>query len=251
MPKLLDTLVQPVKPAYCDDVTNPTALAGAPPAGPPPAVMRGQAAKRASILDAAASVFCREGYGGACIELIAAEAGVSRQTVYNHHGDKETLFVAVVREITERCNATLFETLATFPDQPADLAADLVAFATRLVTNCLCDRRSMMLRRLIQAEGARYPQLFAAWREHGPGTTGAAIAARLAKLAHAGLLEVADPDVAARQFMALVNADLYLTTLLGGTPSELEIDAAARNAMATFLRAYAPRGAEVRAPQNV
>ena len=49
-----------------------------------------------SILEAAASVFCREGFAGANIDLIAAEAGVSRQTVYNHHGDKENLFVAVV-----------------------------------------------------------------------------------------------------------------------------------------------------------
>ena len=42
------------------------------------------------------SVFCREGFAGANIDLIAAEAGVSRQTVYNHHGDKEKLFMAVV-----------------------------------------------------------------------------------------------------------------------------------------------------------
>jgi hypothetical protein len=101
----------------------------------------------------------------------------------------------------------------------------------------------MMLRRLIQAEGARYPELFETWRAHGPGTTGAAIAGRLARLAHAGLLEIEDPDVAARQFMALVNADLYLTTLLGGTPTEAEIGAAARNAVRTFLRAYAPHPA--------
>ncbi len=47
-------------------------------------------------------MFCREGFAGANIDLIAAEAGVSRQTVYNHHGDKEKLFIAVVRDLTER-----------------------------------------------------------------------------------------------------------------------------------------------------
>jgi AcrR family transcriptional regulator len=216
-------------------VTRPPADTATMPVGP-----RGQPAKRASILESAAAAFCREGYGGACIEMIAADAGVSRQTVYNHHGDKETLFVAVVRQITDRCNAVLFETLATFPDRPSDLEADLVAFATRLVGNCLCDRDSTMLRRLIQAEGARYPGLFTAWREHGPGTASAAIAARLARLAEAGLLQIDDPQVAARQFMALVNADLTLTTLLGGTPTEAEIAAAARNAVRTFVRAYRP-----------
>src|SRR5690606_10165893 len=56
---------------------------------------RGHPAKRLSVLDAAAAVFCREGFGGANIDLIAAEAGVSRQTIYNHHGDKQSLFMAV------------------------------------------------------------------------------------------------------------------------------------------------------------
>ena len=62
-------------------------------------------AKRASIMDAAGEVFCRESFAGANIDMIAAEAGVSRQTIYNHHGDKENLFVAVVRDVTERFNA--------------------------------------------------------------------------------------------------------------------------------------------------
>ena len=42
---------------------------------------------------------------------IAAEACVSRQTVYNHVGDKESLFVAIVADITERSNADIFRTL--------------------------------------------------------------------------------------------------------------------------------------------
>ena len=77
-------------------------------------------------------MFCREGYAGANIDLVAAEAGVSRQTVYNHHGDKEKLFTAVVREVTERINAEIFATLATFPDKPEDLHRDLTAFAKRM-----------------------------------------------------------------------------------------------------------------------
>ncbi|TIT60113.1 MAG: TetR/AcrR family transcriptional regulator, partial [Mesorhizobium sp.] len=44
---------------------------------------RSHEAKRISVVEAAASVFCREGFAGANIDLIAAEAGVSRQTVYN------------------------------------------------------------------------------------------------------------------------------------------------------------------------
>ena len=195
-------------------------------------------AKRLSILETAASVFCREGYGGANIDLIAGQAGVSRQTVYNHYRDKETLFRAVVAEVTERSNAGVFATIATFPDHPNDLEAELTEFAVRLSMNCVCSRDGKFLRRLVQNEGERYPELFAAWREDGPGKTWAALAARFARLAHSGYLELDDPDAAARQFLALNSADLQLTFLLGETPSEQDVRRSSSRAVRTFLRAY-------------
>jgi AcrR family transcriptional regulator len=202
---------------------------------------RTHAAKRVSILEAATDVFCREGYAGANIDMIAAEASVSRQTVYNHHGDKEKLFVAVVRALTERANAGLFATLATFPDQPSDIGSELVEFAVRLNRNCLCNTDGKYLRKLIEAEGQRYPELFEPWREDGPGKTWAALAARFARLAHAGHLDIDDPDVAARQFLALINADLHLSMVLGDRISEERARDAARNGLRTFLRAYGKR----------
>ena len=202
---------------------------------------RSHEAKRVSVVDAAASVFCREGYAGANIDLIAAEAGVSRQTVYNHHGDKEKLFVAVVRDLTERCNAGIFATIASFPDQPTDLEADLIAFAVRMNRNCICNRDGRFLRKLIQTEGERYPELFAEWREQGPGRTWSALAARFARLAFAGHLSIGDPDVAARQFFALVNAELQITFMLGGMPAEEEVLRSATNGVRTFLSAFARR----------
>jgi AcrR family transcriptional regulator len=202
---------------------------------------RSHEAKRVSILEAATYVFCREGYAGANIDMIAAEAGVSRQTIYNHHGDKEKLFIAVVRALTERANAGIFATLATFPDHPADLEAELVAFAVRLNRNCICNSDGKYLRKLIEAEGQRYPELFATWRENGPGKTWAALAARFARLAHAGYIEVDDPDLAARQFLALIDADLKISMLLGDQPDDASVRQAATNAVRTFLRAYVKR----------
>lgn len=194
-----------------------------------------------SIIDAAASVFCREGFAGANIDLIAVEAGVSRQTIYNHHRDKERLFMAVVRDLTERCNAGIFATFASFPDQPKDLEADLIGFAVRLNQNCICNRDGRFLRKLIQTEGERYPELFAEWRDQGPGRTWPALAARFARLAHAGHLAVDDPDVAARQFLALANAELQTTFMLGGMPSEDEVLQSATHGVRTFLRAFGKR----------
>ncbi len=198
-----------------------------------------------SIIDAAASVFCREGFAGANIDLIAVEAGVSRQTVYNHHRDKEKLFMAVVRDLTERCNAGIFATFASFPDQPRDLEADLIGFAVRMNQNCICNRDGRFLRKLIQTEGERYPELFAEWQDQGPGRTWPALAARFARLAHAGHLAVDDPDVAARQFLALANAELQITFMLGGMPSEDDVLQSATHGVRTFLRAFGKRRSAV------
>lgn len=222
-----------------------------PPLPFPPFPPRGQCAKRNSILEAAATVFCRDGYAGSSIDLIAAEAGVSRQTVYNHHGGKENLFAAVVREINERSAAGWAATLASFPDQPSDLEAELTAFAVRLTRNCMCDRDAKALRRLVQAEGERYPELFRAWQEFGPGNASSPLAARFARLAHAGFLDLDDPDLAARQFLALVNADIQSRIAIGDVPTEPDIEAAARDAVGTFLRAFGARGADpLRAPRR-
>jgi AcrR family transcriptional regulator len=205
---------------------------------------RGQCAKRMSILDAAADVFCRQGFAGASIDEIAAVACVSRQTIYNHYREKETLFVAVVEDVMNRANAMLFSVLSTFPDRADNLEDELTAFAVRLNKNCICNHDGKFLRKLVQTEGERYPHLFESWRQQGPGKLTTALSALFARLAHKQALVIDDFDVAARQFVALGNADLQMMILLGATPTDEEMEKAARNAVRTFLKAYGRPEAE-------
>lgn len=202
---------------------------------------RGQAAKCRAILDAATVIFCQQGVGSASIDAIAAKAGVSRQTVYNQMGDKEKLFAAVVSDISTRASARLLSVLAAFPEHPADIEVDLLDFAMRLTTDCMCDTDGSALRKLIENEGGNYPQLFETWKEYGPGKNYPALAARFGQLARDGYLDLDDPNLAARQFMALINADLPNTVCLGKALSQDEQRRAATNAVRTFLRAFAPR----------
>ncbi|WP_246590469.1 TetR/AcrR family transcriptional regulator [Rhizobium lentis] len=205
---------------------------------------RGQCAKRMSILDAAADVFCRQGFAGASIDEIAAVACVSRQTIYNHYREKETLFVAVIEDVMNRANAMLFSVLSTFPESAGNLEDDLTAFVMRLNKNCICNHDGKFLRKLVQTEGERYPHLFESWRQQGPGKLTTALSALFARLAHRQALAIDDFDVAARQFVALANADLQMMTLFGGTPTDAELEKAARNAVRTFLKAYGGPKAE-------
>src|SRR5258708_13741158 len=114
-----------------------------------PSPSRGHVAKRTNILETASRVFAREGFAGTTIDVIAAEAGVSRQTIYNQIGDKEKVFAAEVQDNTERANASLFPTLATFPRAPKDPEGELPAFPRTLATHRMCDSRSTPLRRLV------------------------------------------------------------------------------------------------------
>lgn len=54
------------------------------------------AAKRAAIVEAAAHHFFHHGYAATAIEQVAADAGVSKVTIYNQFGDKRALFTAAV-----------------------------------------------------------------------------------------------------------------------------------------------------------
>ena len=54
--------------------------------------------KHDAIAGAALVLFARDGYERTSVDAIAAEAGVSKRTVYSHYGDKENLFLLVLRE---------------------------------------------------------------------------------------------------------------------------------------------------------
>src|SRR5580700_1488650 len=54
--------------------------------------------KHDAIAAAALVLFARDGYERTSVDAIAAEVGVSKRTVYSLYGDKETLFLLVLRE---------------------------------------------------------------------------------------------------------------------------------------------------------
>src|ERR1043165_6852170 len=70
------------------------------------------------ILDAASRNFSAHGLERASVDAIAAEAGVSKMTVYSHFASKEGLFEAVVRDRAVRIVGGLAGVTALDPTQP-------------------------------------------------------------------------------------------------------------------------------------
>ena len=72
--------------------------------------------KGAAILEAAKRLFLEQGYEGVSMDQIAADAGVSKLTVYSHFGDKEALFGEAVKAYCEQqLPSALFTDCAGLP----------------------------------------------------------------------------------------------------------------------------------------
>lgn len=192
-------------------------------------------AKRAAILDAAKRLFTAEGYDGISMDQIAAEAGVSKLTVYSHFGDKESLFVAAVKSHCERqLPASLF---AAEPDTAVEerLMAIAEAFFDMVSSPyAIAGHRMMCSPQLV---GSKVTALF--W-EAGPGRVQKDFAELLERRIATGELHVPDTALAAEQFFTLLKGERHLRLVLDcPAASESSVKAHLRGAVDMFLRAYA------------
>ena len=67
------------------------------------------------LLDVAEEVFAEHGYQDTTMELIAAEAGITKPVIYDHFGSKENLLVAVVARAREDLLASTAAALDALP----------------------------------------------------------------------------------------------------------------------------------------
>ena len=110
--------------------------------------------KREQILQGAMHIFLENGYAGTSMDRVAAEAGVSKQTIYSHFQDKEGLFTALIERVTINRFQMEFG-LDPLQDEPALLLHQLAkTFLTKLV-----DQEYISFIRLVIAESARFPEL--------------------------------------------------------------------------------------------
>lgn len=159
--------------------------------------------KRQAIVRAARALFLREGFGVG-MDVIAAEAGVSKVTVYNHFGSKEALFTAVITgALDEPLAGDASAALGGLVDAE-DLRAALLEAARVWVKSVRTNREVEALRNLVAAEAHRFPELARAWRRHGPEGHHPAVAQVLRALADQGRLVIPDLEAAIIQLYALL-----------------------------------------------
>lgn len=194
---------------------------------------------RLAAIEAARTLFLRNGYAGTTMDQIAELAGLSKRTLYNNYTDKGALFTQMVTDAiayAERFADGLAAELAEITT--ANLPATLHDLARRLALAVLRPE-VIALRRLLIGEARSFPDLAAEYFDSAPGRVLAALASCFKQLGEAGLLGATDTRRAAEQFAYLVlGAPLDRAVLLGKVPAKQHILACARDGVETFLARY-------------
>lgn len=197
-----------------------------------------RAGKRQEVLAGALTVFARDGYARASIDVIAAAAGVSTRTLYNHFGDKAGLFRAVIQESATKVAAAQLAIIEARLTEITDLEADLVEFGIAWRTPMPDYAEHSALVRQVNAEAGHIPQAaIDAWQEAGPIAVRRALAGRLAAFAADGLLRIDDPMRAALHFSLLISG--ANPSYRGGSMTPDEIKDAVTTGVHAFLHGYA------------
>ncbi len=192
-------------------------------------------AKRQAILETARRLFLERGYGIG-LEVIAAEAGVSRQTIYNLFASKDDLFAAIVQATSQVITAPLADL------KPGSLPRDVLSLLGISYLGTLTSERSVSLQRLLIHAAPLFPSIGPTFYANGPGRGIALLADYLRRETAAGRLLVDDPESAAEHFFGMLVGKTSLRRLLGlqaEPPGEAEIQRRVAGAVNAFLRAYA------------
>jgi TetR/AcrR family transcriptional repressor of mexJK operon len=196
-------------------------------------------AKRRAILQAARTVFLRNGYVGTSMDEIAALAAVSKQTVYKHFADKQRLFCELVTITIQEASDRVHDDVLSL-DDAGNLEDDLRRLARSQLVSVM-QPEVLHLRRLVIGEAARFPQLGRAFYELGPGRTIDTLVTVFTQLAERGLLRLDDPVLAAEHFNWLVmSIPLNRAMLLGDDQplTQADLNRYADAGVTVFLAAY-------------
>lgn len=197
--------------------------------------MRGKAEV---IIKAASEVFLSRGFAGASVDDIAAHAGVSKRTIYKHFESKERLFANIIIHTSKKLVLTLNTSLSKSRD-PRETLTELA----RDYLDLILSREALEIYRLVIAESTRFPELTSAFHQSGAARVSEALASYFNEWQKSGAIQVADPQIAAEQFMGSCVGTLRLRALFDpvAAPDPAWLDNWVAQAVDRFLQGVTPR----------
>lgn len=175
-------------------------------------------AKRDQIREGARRVFLARGFAEASTDAIAAEAGVSKQTLYAYYPTKEELLADVLRQL-------MGDVLRSWPtaeveaiESREELRQTLLGLAMRIIDD-LMQPEYLALVRVIVAETPRLPQLGELFRETVAERALEGVASLLERTRGEVVADDTDVEAASRMFVGFLLTHAILGgLLLAGEP---------------------------------
>lgn len=193
-------------------------------------------AKRDAIIQAAIDAFFDSGFAGTSIEQVAANAGVSKVTVYNHFGDKRALFTAAIETVCGQIRNHFLideDVRGTLRSRLLMIGEAMVAFLAR--------PEMVQFERRIAAETVAEPEIGVTFLAAGPHRMKEALAAFLRAMSDAGELVIEDHYLAAEQFVSMCKGMGDLERRFGHASDPALDRARIEGAVEVFCRAYVRR----------
>jgi len=190
--------------------------------------------KRAAILHAAKELFLRLGYEGSSMDAIAAEAKVSKLTVYSHFNDKESLFAA---SIAAHCVNQLPSSIFDLADD--GVIADVLLDVALRFQSMIDSQEAIELHRLMVTIAVQHPERTQLFYDAGPQRTHDEMARLLTQAHQQGKLDIPEPMLAAQYFLSSFTGCSHLRKILGlGEDDEDAREQYVREVVKRFIRAY-------------
>lgn len=187
--------------------------------------------RRAVLIRAAREVFLREGFAGATMEKIAAEAEMSKRTLYRFFPDKRAALEALLGAHDHR------PPLAPYAYRPGDDPRDEIRRCLVSLVDYLLDPVQVGLTRLIIAEAPQYPELAGSFEGLEIGGVVVRVGRRFRRLADDGGISAGNPEELADLMIgSLINPwqILALASSEPRKPQRAEIEARVEQVLSAF-----------------
>jgi len=187
--------------------------------------------RRTEIESVALDVMRQRGYEGASMLNIAKAAKASNETLYRWYGDKQRLFLEIVRSNASETEAALDKALAV--SMPPE---DILVQIGRLLLRLLLGERSVALNRAAASDASG--QLGAAISRGGRERVFPKIIKLMGVLQEAGLIDPPSDEQAANWFLYLLIGDLQTRRVIGTLPQPTrgQINDHVENTLLAFYR---------------
>ena len=193
-------------------------------------------ATRDLILDAAARVFLQHGYESTSMDRVAEEAAVGRRTVYNQFKSKSALFDATVARIWLGMPIKQILSEAEAVRDP-EVGLRRIGLA---IAEFWAPPAAVAFVQMIIRERDSFPDLAKSFFKSGKEAALKAVITYLETMNDQGSLLVSDADIAARQFVGMINEPLlwFRVVGFGRNPSAARRQRVVEEAVKTFLCRY-------------